>query len=606
MSTESVAQQVQDAWLKSPNPYDSMPEEEVRAAAEEVFDERPLEHHNYAGGYFEVSPTNGIRYFKGDDEPTWICSELRIEGDTRDPNSQSWGRWLSWRDQDRKHHTWAMPRAALIGDVSESLRTLASGGLTIAAQPKSQRLLLAYLNTAESKMKIRCVSRLGWFNSAYVTPTETIGDTDSEKVVFQSEGSAQPERSASGTVKEWRDHVAALAGDNSRLVFAISTAFAGPLLDIIGEDSGGFHLYGHSSTGKTTALLGCASVYGKPSDYMRSWRATDNGLEGQAAIHNDGVLVLDELSQCAPDAAARAAYMLGNGQAKGRMARNGEARSVASWRLLFLSSGEVTLSSLLATIGHKMNAGQEVRLVDIPADAGHDLGLFEELHGATSAALFAERFKESASRYHGAVGREWLRYLVSNRGSIAMLLRDGIRQLLEEAVPVGASGQVSRVARRVAIVAVAGELASHYGLTGWPEGEAIRAVKACFGAWSEGYGSGDREDAAVVDKVSLFIERNGASRFQSMEAENPLVVNRAGFWRETDGKREYLILPRVFKDEVVAGHSLKQASKALRDACMLRPGENNRSQRNEYLPGIGRTRVYVITAQNSSETEEAA
>ena len=40
---------------------------------------------------------------------------------------------------------------------------------------------------------------------------------------------------------------------NSRMVFALSVAFAGPLIEPAGEDSGGFHLRGVSSTGKSTA-----------------------------------------------------------------------------------------------------------------------------------------------------------------------------------------------------------------------------------------------------------------------------------------------------------------------------------------------------------------
>jgi uncharacterized protein (DUF927 family) len=86
-----------------------------------------------------------------------------------------------------------------------------------------------------------------------VLPTDAIGNA-SEQVVFQNAHAIEPAFSVAGTTDEWRDHVAALAQGNSRMVFSICVALAGPLLEPAGEDSGGFHLRGPSSTGKSTAL----------------------------------------------------------------------------------------------------------------------------------------------------------------------------------------------------------------------------------------------------------------------------------------------------------------------------------------------------------------
>ncbi|WP_084226712.1 DUF927 domain-containing protein [Nitrosospira sp. NpAV] len=62
---------------------------------------------------------------------------------------------------------------------------------------------------------------------------------------------------------------------NTRLVFALSVAFAGALAEIAGEDSGGFHLRGASSSGIPTALtvLGIlariAAVWGRRLNFSR-------------------------------------------------------------------------------------------------------------------------------------------------------------------------------------------------------------------------------------------------------------------------------------------------------------------------------------------------
>ena len=345
--------------------------------------------YDYGGGRFEVSP-RGV-FFIGTDKdgnelsPRWICSPLSVVAMTRDAKSGEWGRLLEWRDDDKVRHQWAMPLELLQGDGSDVRRELARLGLSIAPSKAARDLLASFLQVWPVQARARCVERLGWHGAVYVTPAESIGQDD-EIVVFQNAHALEPAFAVSGTAEEWRDSVAALASGNSRLVFALSAAFAGALADVVGEDSGGFHLRGGSSSGKSTALKAAASVWGDPSTYPRLWRATANGLEGLAALHNDGLLILDELSQIDPKEAGEAAYLLANGQGKARASRTGAARQSARWRLLFLSAGEESLTALMARAGRKANAGQEIRLADIEADAGAGLGAFEVLHDQPSPA----------------------------------------------------------------------------------------------------------------------------------------------------------------------------------------------------------------------------
>lgn len=127
----------------------------------------------------------------------------------------------------------------------------------------------------------------------YILPDKSVGETE-EITVFQNSGYLEPAYSQTGTLQDWKDNVAALAAGNSRMVFAVSCAFASTLSDIVGMESGGFHFRGSSSSGKTTALHLAASVFGQPSRYIRLWRTTANGLEGLAALHNDSLLILDD------------------------------------------------------------------------------------------------------------------------------------------------------------------------------------------------------------------------------------------------------------------------------------------------------------------------
>ena len=482
---------------------------------------------------------NGVFYLAYDDDgtaltPQWICSALYVVAKTRDARSGEWGRLLEWKDDDGVAHRWAMPNELLQGDGSDVRRELARLGLSIAPGKSARDRLAEYLQVWPVENRARCVERLGWHGSVYVTPGETIG-LAGEIVVFQNAHATEPALSVAGTIEDWRMHVANFSAGNSRLVFAISASFAAALVDIIGEDSGGFHLRGGSSIGKTKALDAAASVWGNPTTYSRLWRTTANGLEGLATLHNDGLLILDELNQIDPKEAGESAYLLANGQGKTRATRSGAARQSARWRLLFLSAGEEPLSAIMARAGKHATAGQEIRLADIPADAGAGMGAFEALNGHPTPAALALAVKDAANRFHGAVGLAWLHYIVTHRKRLPDLISDGIGQFLNEVVPQDAAGQVSRVARRFALVAVAGELATHYGLTGWQKNEASKAVQKCFDAWLQSFGgTGNQEERGMLAQVRAFFEAHGSSRFEDMEGkDDQRIPNRAGFYRKS-------------------------------------------------------------------------
>lgn len=556
-----------------------------------------VERHAFGGGEFQLTG-RGVYFTDDKGEAKWLCSPLRIVAMTRNGTSVAWGRLLEWHDNDGVLHRWAMPMELLQGDGSDVRRELAAQGLAIAPGHYARDKLASYLQVWPTDRRARCVDRLGWHGGVYLTPNEAIGQDD-ETVVFQNAHALEPALSSSGSLDDWRLSVARLSAGNSRLVFALSVAFAGSLLEIAGEASGGFHLRGASSCGKSTAQKLAASVWGHPETYRRFWRATANGLEGLAALHNDGLLVLDELSQIDPREAGEAAYMLANGQGKVRAGRTGAARQPAIWRVLFVSSGEVSLSALLAGTGKRPNAGQEVRLADIPADAGAGMGAFECLHEFSAASAFADALSIAAGRNHGAVGMEWLRRIVSNRGELAALIDEGVRDFVAENAPGELPGQVARVARRFALVAVAGELASAFGLTGWAEGEASSAASRCFADWLDGFGGAvNREQQTMLAQVRLFFEAHGASRFESIDGVNDQrVPNRAGFYRQAaNDQREYLVTREAFKAEVCKGLDHAEVAKVLAAHGWIKTEGDGSKTVSTSLPGLSRrTRVYLFT-----------
>ena len=533
----------------------------------------------------------------GNEYDRLLSPAIHVLAKTRTPTGTAWGRLLEWRDDDHRLHQWAMPLDLLQGDVTDVCKELAYRGASPSLIKRNRDLFITYLQVCPTHRRALCVERLGWHGGAFILPHGAIGHSD-DMTVYQNPHGLESAFIQSGTAEQWRDHVAALAIGNSRLMFALSLAFAAPLAELAGEQSGGFHFRGGSSSGKSTALDLACSVWGSPR-YKREWRATTNGLEALAALHNDCLLVLDELNQCEPKAIGQAVYMLANGQAKTRMNKTLSARASLTWRVLFLSAGEQGLSDLLAQAGQQIKAGQEIRLADIPADAGAGLGAFERLHGTDDPSAFSVAIKDAAATHYGTVGMAWLNRVANDRPTLTSTLKAQIDHFTAQHVPAHASGQVQRVARRFALVAIAGELASQADLTGWPAGHATQAAARCFADWLLGFGGiGNHEERAIIQQVQAFIEAHGSSRFESMTADRERINNRVGYIRQVgNDAREYLIFPEQFKREVCKGFDYRQVSKVLTAHNIITPDADGKATRPTRTPdGNKLVRLYVINA----------
>ena len=558
----------------------------------------------------------------------WICSRLDVTAETRDELGYGWGYLVEVTDREGRRKHWAMPYRLLVADGNEYRQTLADMGLKIAPGIKAKNLLTTYIQTAELDALVRCTERIGWHGGAFVLPDRTIGDAGGERVLFQSAVATVSQFKQRGTVAEWKQQVAALCVDNPMLTFAVSTAFAGPLLYHSGQHSGGFHFAGDSSVGKTTSLRVAASVFGG-SDYMRTWRVTDNAVESVAAQHSGALRVLDEIAQAEPRQVGGVIYMLGNEAGKGRATRTATAKAVLTWRLLFLSSGEKTLSDHMLEVGQQAKAGQEVRMANIPAGAIRGQGAASGLHGFASSDAFSAHLGEVVSSYFGTAGMAFIEWVVANQVTLADDLRSGVRELVSDWLSAGKhSGQVSRVAARFALVGVAGDLATDAGLTGWPLGWARDAAQACFDAWLEDRGgAGNSEERTILQQVCQFFESHGAARstwwHRLADDHAPVTMNRAGFRRmrtrhgeeissnadhykqfgdkmhpddAAETQSDWFVLPEVFKKEVCKGFNHKTVSRLLIErGALVSEGASGRPDKKVKVPSIGPMRCYHIT-----------
>ncbi len=555
----------------------------------------------------------GVYFLDPDKSPRWVCPPLEVVALVRDPHGEGWGKLVRFRDPDGSEKRRILPDAMLSGDGTELERTLRGAGLKVA--PSGRPLLRQYLIEAAPEDRARVTDRTGWHEcqgggAAFVLPSVAFGQ-GGEAWIFQTDAPASHAFRQRGTLDEWRQEVAARCAGNTRLVFAVCVAFASPLLHVAGAESGGFHLRSGSSDGKTTCLRVGASVCGG-ADYMQRWRATDNGLEGLALQHCDAPLYLDELAQLDPKAAGEVAYMLANGSGKARAARTGGMREQARWRLLFLSAGEIGLSQHMGEAGKQAKAGQELRLAEIPADAGAGLGVFEQLHGAANGSEFAKGLDRAIAKHHGTAWPAFLACLVEHRDELGTTLHDAVKAFEARFLTDTAAGQARRVAARFALVGAAGELATSWGITGWVPGEAMKAAGACFAAWiANRGGEGNHEERAALAQVREFLQRYAESAFTDwarpgVDTDKHASVrsDRAGYRRyegsAENGELEFFIFNEVWRTRVCKGLDPATVGRLMLSRGYIKKGEREWISKVRTPEGPARV-VHVLPAFLDSE-----
>ncbi|MDH1404384.1 DUF927 domain-containing protein [Pseudomonas sp. GD03817] len=517
----------------------------------------------------------------------WIATPVTVAARTTNSDDGSEGRFLRLLT-DSGTKEWIIPMEVFGGSGEDARRTLFGMGVIIALKKRGQ--FMEYLLDQHPAEVFATTCRPGWHESgAFVLPGRTIG---SDKVRYQASAKGQNLFSMRGSLEGWKIDVAAKCQGNPVLTLAIGCALAGPLLSLVGVLGGGVHLVGDSSSGKSLAQLIGSSVWGDPGIFAASWDMTKGGLEIEASSRNDTMLPLDEIKRADPKRVQEMAYSLANGQGKGTMTRDREARGKLSWRLLALSSGERSLSEHAAISGNAAHAGAELRMVDVNAGTRTHRA-FDELHGLEGAD-FHRQLTVAVGANHGHIGPAFVEKLLASDDRPG-LLEDfaGIREQFVED-----NAQAGRVADRFAVIALAGEMAIAYDLLPWAPGTALADCQLLYGEWLSRVGGGNAEDRQILAGILDFIDKHGSSRFSDVEDQmlDTKVFNRAGYWEVVGAKRLYLFNKSALT-EAAHGHGLARVVKALEGAGALAKHDTDRDSRRtkKYrLPAGGSARLYVI------------
>ena len=157
------------------------------------------------------------------------------------------------------------------------------------------------------------------------------------------------------------------------------------------------------------------------------------------------------------------------------------------------------------------------------------------------------------------------------------------------------SGQEKRAARAFALVALAGELATSYGVTGWNEGNALKAALECFSQWRNHRGTGATEDRVILESIKDYIDTYSDSRFTDKNF-NPTATTkgeRSGWYSIDNEQVTYLFTPAGLAN-ATTGYDRKHVVDALIKAKWLTCGNDGKNSIGHKINGIN-NRFYTIT-----------
>ena len=508
-------------------------------------------------------------------EPLLLSDPIDIIGTGQD-NDGAYYRIIKFKDKiTRQQKTAALPQAEIAD--GKCWGRLGFYGLSIESNPTKRRKLADYLQKEGSQTAFTITDRAGWHEDSYIMPSgETITATDKDPaIIYNGDTSQAKAYQPNGELTDWQQNIARYAVGNSRLCLALGASFAAPLLSLLNEESGGFHLMGDSSDGKTTAAKVALSVWGKPSGSLLSWSGTKIGFSNTAAARNDGLLVLDEIGQASPHVIGDTVYSVMNGINKVQGAKQGGNRALSRWKVMMFSTGEKTPDSILKHNKGDWNAGQAARLPSIRAAAQY--GIYDTLHGFEDGALLSEHIAQSAEKYHGTAGRLFIQQLLDDLEQAKQQATERMAAFMATIPEL--SGQARRVAKRFAIAAAALELAAP--VTGLPVGVGMAGVKKCFDEWLEANGAGKHEDRRIIEQAEDFIAQHAlGTRFMEW-SDKSTNKDHAGYRKQEGEKLELWVIRRVFADEIAQSFDEAKVCRVLVDNGLLKYNHKNRGYQHQ-------------------------
>ena len=541
---------------------------------------------------------HGVRSVLSRQDAKPFCTPFRVKSYVEEQEGNGWKSVIEILNPDGKLVECLLPWRILDGKPNEALGNLANHGLRIL-NGYNKLSVLELIRTWDVSARELEVARFGWTpdREVFALSSGRVLTRENTVAAYRFVGNAEGRQIGSSAM--WKESVGRLAIGNPNMIFACALGFSTALLPYAtSAGSTIYHLHGRTSQGKTGVLRTALSVWPKIGEEDKTWIATINGLEGEMARANNHLLGLDELPEVPPQDFGRAIYMIGNSGGKARATKDGTAITRQTWRTSVISTGEDSMAGTLKKLGRPPRGGQAVRMIDIPVKGA--FGAFDTLHEHATADAFVKALEASLVNAAGGAGALFVKGIL--HFSAARMDAHVNTQVTEQAAAMqDALGivagdtkttEIRRVIDAFALIAVAGELASQWEITGWPEGAATAAVQEVAKRWLGDRGNMPYDQINVLESIRDHLQQN-QNRFmtvaEAIDTEHD-TAEIPGYQDDT-----YIYLP-ASTFALSHGNATSEAAVTyLLDANYLHAGGERNSQQYR-LPKINgkRTRAYRI------------
>lgn len=392
-----------------------------------------------------------------------------------------------------------------------------------------------------------------------------------------------------GTLDEWMAVISKEVLGRPALELALVIGLAAPVASMIAKETQleviVVHIYGDSSTGKTTAARVAVSPFGYPGTQegglIKNWNSTDNALIGQLRNIFGIPIAIDEASM-RESISSKLIYTLASGRDKSRLQKTGEQQEPAQWEGVIISTAEHGLQEKSSK-----NAGIAVRLQEI--------GNVQWTESASNADVL----KETLMKNYGHAGPLLVKHLLElGTETVVKMWREEKVSILEKiSKPDHFS---SRLADRVAVLAVTAKLAkASLGLElNWDSMLEILLTSI-----------DDASDTRDIGRSSYEYFLEAVNRHSAKFAGKDIPERSNELWgkliRKGENVKEIYILPNKFR-ELMAEGGYDSSDVILRNWKQRNlldcdPGKNNRKK---VINGFS-SRVHVVLVEQDGCQSES-
>lgn len=236
-------------------------------------------------------------------------------------------------------------------------------------------------------------TKIGFVNGHFIYPGEVNIN------IIQEDGFQQlvDNIKTKGTLEEWIDNVLVKYMDNKIFTFFIFTTCASILLKDMDVDPFIADLSGKSSSGKSSVMAGCMSVFGT-NKLLAEWNTTVTALERRAVFMNNFPLFYDDTQKAPPHLLSNIAYKFSGGVSKGRGTIKGMQADQYYYNVL-LSNGEIPITTY-----NENHAGAAARVITVNSN-----NAMPTLNGR-----FTEYYQD-VSTYYGTAGIAFVKEYIRRR-----------------------------------------------------------------------------------------------------------------------------------------------------------------------------------------------